>query len=943
MKNNPAQYKTIVFIFACMAIMLLDMISIDAQTLQTIRSATERPDQIEPVSAPFDMPQPQKPVFPDKIFDISDYGAKGDGTTKNTDAFKKTIDACSAAGGGTVLVPAGKWLTGAVHLKSNVNLHLEPGAEIHFSDDPKDYLPVVFTRWAGTELYNYSPLIYASNCENIAITGPGKLFGHGQNWWSWTRRGEETILDIYKNQVLKNIPPEKRICGTPEAGLRPQFISPINCKNVLFEGFTVASPGPFWTFDIIYCDNVIVRGLHLETRGGPNTDGVNLNSTKNSLVEYCLINAGDDGVCIKSGINEDGRRVNIPSENIVVRHITTMISHGGIVIGSETSGGIRNVFAHDCLFKGTGIGIRIKSNASRGGYVENIYYQNIKMEDIRHEAIRIESDYSAFMASENGKAYPVFKNLTFSHIDCDYADIAISMTGSSHQPVENVTLRDIDITARLDGTFKWVNGLILDNVQIRQKEKPLTLPGVLFTKSHKEGLDAEYFNNEDLNGKPAFTRVDPQIRFNYWAGYAPAPGVQDDHFSVRWTGYLKVPETGSYRIGMEADDGFRIYLNGKPIVDSWSENPFCEWKNTVAQLEKDKFYDLKIEYHENLGFGCAWFRILPCSSPSGYPDVYNRTDVNKIISIQTKKDVENVRNSLIQYVYGDGGLPYEKLPAEVTQNYQDDRYDGLVSLKSITKLVVKTDFGLDSKIYHFLPIHGNGRVVLYHQGHRGDFIQGKEVIAKFLDDGYAVVAFSMPVYGMNSQPMVNLPKLGLLKITDHDKMKFLQPASGHPVQYFVTPIVAVINYLEKNFKYKDITMIGISGGGWTTTLAAALDPRIETSFPVAGSYPVYLRSESRRDWGDWEQTIPELLRRANYPDMYILGAYGKGRRQVQVINRYDACCFAGLKWETYKPVVEKRVKDLGQGSWNLLFDETHHEHKISEFAMDNILNILNEE
>lgn len=937
MNEKSFHIKSTLFIFACIALLMSVAGKSGAQSPQLITSATERPAQIEPVRAPFNMPQLKKPVFPDKTFNIIAFGAKGDGTTKNTDAFKKAIEACSAAGGGMVIVPAGKWLTGAIHLKSNVNLHLEQGAEIHFSDDPDDYLPVVFTRWAGTELYNYSPLIYASNCENIAITGSGKLYGHGENWWSWTRKGEKTILWMYKNQVLKNIPPEKRIAGTPETALRPQFISPVNCKNVLFEGFTVSSPGPFWTFDIIYCENVIVRGLHLETRGGPNTDGINLNSTRNALVEHCLINAGDDGVCIKSGLNEDGRRVGRPSENIVIRNITAMKCHGGVVIGSETSGSIRNVYAHDCLFDGSGIGIRIKSNASRGGTVENIYYANIKMKDIRGEAIRIETDYGAFMASENGTNYPVFRNLSFSHITCENANVAVSMEGTVHQPIENVKLKDLDITARRDMTSNWVNGLAMDNVQIKLTDQPLTLPGVLFTATHEPGLEAAYFNNETLAGPPVFTRTDKQISFNFWAGSAPAPGVNDDHFSVRWTGSLKVPETGYFNIGMEADDGFRLYLDDKLIIDTWENNPLCEWENKPVNLEKDKYYNLKIEYHENLGFGCAWFRILPGHAETGYPEIYNKTDVEKILSIRTAKDVDETRNGLIRFVFGEDGLPYNEMPGEIVENIKDPDYDDIESLQSITRLVVKMDFGLDSKVYHFFPENPNHRVAFYHQGHNGNFILGKAVIRELLNNGYSVIAFSMPLKGMNSTPVVNLPKLGLLRMMDHNKMKFLQPAVGNPVKYFVEPVVAIINYLEKHFKYKDITMIGISGGGWTTTLAAALDTRIKNSFPVAGSYPVYLRSESQRDWGDWEQTIPAMLRKANYLDMYVLGAYGKGRKQVQVINRYDACCFAGLKWETYKSIVEERVKSLGKGSWDLMMDESHHEHKISDFILPGIL------
>lgn len=428
------------------------------------------PEQIEQIETPFEMPQIKRPVFPNRIIDIRKYGAVGDGKTLNTKAISKAITFCAAAGGGQVLIPAGKWLTGAIHLQSNVNLYLQEGAEIHFSDNPQDYLPVVFTRWAGFEVMNYSPLIYANRCENIAITGSGKLFGHGEKWWPWEKGLDEKdkVGPFLQDQAIKSIPPQKRIFGNPEIGLRPQFISLINCRNVLLENFTVAQPGPFWTIQFIYCENVIARTLTLHTKGGPNTDGINLDSSRNALIEYCLLDVGDDAVCLKSGCNEDGWRVGKATENIVVRHITAMNCHGGIVIGSEMSGNVRNVFVKDCLYNGSDNGIRLKSNASRGGVVENIFYKDITMHNIKKKAIVLESNYVSWAPSKNGTNYPTFKNITIQNVDCDSAEVSVDIKGNVQKPIENLTLCNVKINARQGMKFDWVHNLILTNVSVSQ-------------------------------------------------------------------------------------------------------------------------------------------------------------------------------------------------------------------------------------------------------------------------------------------------------------------------------------------------------------------------------------------------------------------------------------------------------------------------------------------
>lgn len=313
---------------------------------------------------------------------------------------------------------------------------------------------------------------------------------------------------------------------------------------------------------------------------------------------------------------------------------------------------------------------------------------------------------------------------------------------------------------------------------------------------------------------------------------------------------------------------------------------------------------------------------------------YFETDVNKLISIKKPKDADQLRKRLISFLWGTLEFP-EKVPAEVQKNFLDKRYQDISNLHSIDKLVVRMEFGLESHIYHFHPRQDNGKVILFHEGHSGDFYTSKSQIKQFLDSGYSIIAFCMPLFGLNNKPVIFLPRLGRIRLTTHDHMKFLSPKNGHPVKYFVEPAVVVINYLQKNYNYKQIAMVGISGGGWTTTLVAAIDQRVKMSFPVAGTYPIYLRPD--RDWGDWEQTVPELYNTTNYLEMYVLGAFGVGRKQLQVINKYDPCCFNGLKWQTYKDSVIQHVNDLGSGSWDLFLDDSHKGHIISPVTMDRIL------
>jgi polygalacturonase len=439
----------------------------------------EPPAAIAPIQAPFEMPGLDRPSFPDRTFDIREYGAVlcpwgQPETRKSTAAIQNAIEACHKAGGGRVLIPKGDWLTGAIHLRSHVNLHVAEGATVHFSNDLADYLPAVHVRCEGVEAYNYSPLIYAPHAENIAITGRGTLHGHGRWWWQWARdndRGDRV--------EAAKVPMEQREYGKGggREGMRPTFIVPWKARNVLIEGITLRE-SPMWNVHPVYSENIIVRGITVQSLESPNGDGIVPDSCRNVLIEYNHLETGDDAVVIKSGLNEDGLKIGIPSENIVVRNFTARdvrTGSGGIVFGSETSGGIRNVYVHDAYFDGCDRGIRFKTTRGRGNVIENIHVSNVRMENIEAQAINFNSYYER---NATGKS-PLFRNIYIDHVQVDGARTAIEMIGLPEKWLENVRVRNAVFANVQDGAIAHrVKELHLAGVSISSSGRPITLTDV---------------------------------------------------------------------------------------------------------------------------------------------------------------------------------------------------------------------------------------------------------------------------------------------------------------------------------------------------------------------------------------------------------------------------------------------------------------------------------
>lgn len=347
------------------------------------------------------------PIFPKRDFVVTDYGADPGGVVDNTRAFRSAITACHEAGGGRVVVPAGVFLSGPIHLKSRVNLHLDGGATIRFTTNTAAYMPVVFTRFECTELMGYSAPIYAFEQTDIAITGSGTLDGQGAAWHRWIKQWDEDIRALVK-MAKDGVPVSERVFGEGHK-LRPNFIQPVRCQNVLIEGVRVIN-SPMWTLNPVYCTNVTIRGVTVET-DGPNTDGCDPDSCTDVLIKDCVFSNGDDCIAVKSGRDEDGRRVNIPCENVVIQDCVFKDGHGGVTMGSETAGGIRNVFAERCHFDSPDLdmAMRFKTNPARGGYIENIFLRDCTVKTAKY-GIHITKRYGAGV-TKDGDTDPAIRNI----------------------------------------------------------------------------------------------------------------------------------------------------------------------------------------------------------------------------------------------------------------------------------------------------------------------------------------------------------------------------------------------------------------------------------------------------------------------------------------------------------------------------------------------------
>ena len=447
-----------------------------------------------------------------QYYNVLTYGARNDSSKMCTKAITAAIDAASKKGGGTIYFPAGKYLTGPIHLKSNITIFIDAGAELHFSDRFEDYLPMVESRYEGVDVKSFSPLFYAYKAENISIIGRGLINGHGKKWWDYvltykegpTRSALQKLFDSSNKNIL--LPDDA--AQMKRGFLRPPFIQPMYCKNVLVQGITIVN-SPFWTVNPEFCENVTVNGVTINNPHSPNTDGINPESCKYVHISNCHISVGDDCITIKSGRDIPGRTKAAPAEDYTITNCTMLAGHGGVVIGSEMSGDVRKITISNCVFDGTLRGIRIKTTRGRGGVVEDIRVSNIIMKNIGEQAVVLDMQYSRTSPEPVSERTPRFRNIHLSNLT-GQTNEAIYINGLAEMPVENVTFNDIQFDAKTGANIKEARNIEFHNVRITTKE------GSSIVAENVDELVIDNFKTlNPISGKPTIDLKNVQNVFLY--------------------------------------------------------------------------------------------------------------------------------------------------------------------------------------------------------------------------------------------------------------------------------------------------------------------------------------------------------------------------------------------------------------------------------------------
>ena len=620
------------------------------------------------------------PQFADKVYDITKYGAKPTNTAaKNQKAIQKAIDKCSKKGGGRVVIPAGqKFLTAAIQLKSGVNLEVQEGAVLEFAFEPELY-PIVPTRWEGLDCWNLSPLIYAYQARDIAVTGKGTIDGGGSNdtWWPWCGSKKFGMKEggIAQNmgararllkQAEDGVDMDQRRFG-PQDGLRPQMINFNQCEGILIENVTLLR-SPFWVIHPLLSKDITVRGVHINN-DGPNGDGCDPESCDRVLIENCYFNTGDDCIAIKSGRNNDGRQggqgryAGTPSKNIIIRNSKFNNGHGGVVIGSEISGGCQNVYAENCEMDSPSLDrvLRIKTNSCRGGVIENINMRNVTVGQCKEAVLKINTDYEPREVCCRG-FYPTVRNVTMENVTCKKSKYGVMIVGYEDPKlaytVNNITVRN----CQFDGVYN----------------KPI----------HQIGLaqDVKY-ENLMINGSLVLQEM-PYKHYSEWLTYSEMKRVPQSYM----LDFAQKPKW-SYVMGIELEGMLDTYLRygGQDIYN------YCKMYTDKMIDEQGNITGYNIlDYNlDNIRTGHFVTRMY-----QNWPEAKNLLAMKtmmKQLNDQPRTIADKVfwHKAIYAYqVWLDGifmGLPFRTLTAPITLSAKDKKkgavtkiYDDAVNQLKIT-------------------------------------------------------------------------------------------------------------------------------------------------------------------------------------------------------------------------------------------------------------------
>jgi hypothetical protein len=490
------------------------------------------------------------------VFNILDYGAKP-GPTSSTAAIRSAVQACAKAGGGTVWIPAGTYSTGAIEMVSNMTLHIDSGATLRFVADRSEYPMIEHGRYEGVETRTLAANIGGYKLENIAIEGHGTVTASNADWLAMMRTdpsGRGAWMNLL-NLLQKSEPIPAELRAAAEKSLRTDFIRPVESKNVRIEGIHIVG-SPMWVIHPLYCENVTIRDVMVESYPGGNTDGVDVDSCRHVRISDSYFDTGDDGICLKSGKDADGLRVNRPTEDVAITNCTVHRAHGAVVLGSETSGGIRNVVASNIVSVGTDKGIRIKSTRGRGGLMENIRFDNWVIEDSRGAAIEVTNYYTRAPQEPVSARTPIFRNFAISHVTINRCPVAVSIEGLPEMPVEGLRITDVVANAK-EGlhAFNTV-GLELHNVRIDPDS------GVAFLIRDSKQVDLDGIQTR--NPKPGV----PVVRLDHVEGVTLRN-------SVAWPGtaiFLSVAPGQKSAVSLLSNE-FRGAITQEDATDYWKSIP----------------------------------------------------------------------------------------------------------------------------------------------------------------------------------------------------------------------------------------------------------------------------------------------------------------------------------------------------------------------------------